>query len=171
MSHPGRAAVEVAPRELKGRHVLFMLIAFFGVVFGVNGVFLTRALQTHTGVVSVEPYVKGLKYNDRIAAGERQAKLGWQETLSIGMDGGIALAMTDDGGRPVRGLKFTGSIGRPSTSSGDRAVTLVETDPGRYVARTAALDEGTWVVGFEAISSDHGPDPVYRLRRRIWLKP
>jgi len=170
MSSPGPIATEGARRELKGRHVLMMLIAFFGVVFSVNGVFLAQALQTYTGVVSAEPYVKGLKYNERIEAGERQARLGWQETLSIGLEGGIALAIADDGGRPVRGLKFTGSIGRPSTSSRDRAVALVETDPGRYVARTAALDEGTWVVAFEATSSDHGADPVYRLRRRIWLK-
>ena len=170
MSSPGRDVAVGAPRELKGRHVLFMLIAFFGVVFSVNGVFLTRALQTHTGIVSVEPYVKGLKYNERIAAGERQAKLGWRETLSIGVDGAIALAIEDDGGRPVRGLKFDGSIGRPSTSSRDRTVALVETDPGRYVAQTASLDEGTWVVAFEATSSDHGTEPVYRLRRRIWLK-
>jgi nitrogen fixation protein FixH len=170
MSNPGRVAAEGARRELKGRHVLMMLIAFFGVVFSVNGVFLAQALQTYTGVVSVEPYVKGLKYNDRIAAGERQAKLGWHETLSLGVDGAISLAIADDGGRPVRGLKFVGSIGRPSTNSRDRAVALVETDPGRYVARTTALDEGTWVVAFEATSSDHGADPVYRLRRRIWLK-
>ena len=165
-----RQAVDAGSRELKGRHVLFMLIAFFGIVFGVNGVFLARALQTHTGVVSVEPYVKGLKYNDRIASGERQAKLGWQETLSIGVDGAIALDVVDAGGRPVRGLKFAGSIGRPATSSLDRAIALVETDPGRYVARTAVLDEGTWVVAVEATSSDYGTDPVYRLRRRVWLK-
>jgi nitrogen fixation protein FixH len=156
--------------QLKGRHVLMMLLAFFGVVFGVNGVFLASALQTHTGVVSVEPYVKGVKYNDRIAAGERQAKLGWNEAMTVGMDGAIALDVTDDGGRPVRGLKFAGTIGRPATNRLDRALTLVEREPGRYVANAGPLEEGTWVTALEATSADFGADPVYRLRKRVWLK-
>lgn len=170
MTGNGRAA-SAAPRgELRGIHVLLMLIGFFGVIFAVNGVFLASALKSYTGVVSNEPYVKGLRYNERIEAGERQAKLGWQETLAIGMSGEIALTVSDDGGRPVRGLELAGNIGRPSTSKADRPVALVEAEPGRYVAHTEALGEGTWVIALEGTSRDHGADPVYRLRRRVWLK-
>lgn len=165
-------AAAAAPRgEIRGIHVLLMLIGFFGVIFAVNGVFLASALTSYTGVVSNEPYVKGLKYNERIEAGERQTKLGWQETLAIAPSGQIALAVSDDDGRPVRGLKIAGSIGRPSTNKSDRAVTLVEAEPGRYVANTDAFDEGTWLLALEGTSKDYGADPVYRLRRRVWLKP
>ena len=52
-----------AAARLDGRHVLMMLFAFFGVIFAVNGYFLFSALSTHTGVVAVEPYRKGLAYN------------------------------------------------------------------------------------------------------------
>ena len=158
------------PGQLKGHHVLIMLLVFFGVVFTVNGIFLASALRTHTGVVSVEPYVKGLKYNERIAAGERQAKLGWQDSLAVGADGSIVLGVRDDGGRPVQGLKLAGSIGRPVTNRLDRSVTLVEAEPGRYVAEVGALEEGTWLISLEGTSRDSGADPVYRLRRRVWLK-
>lgn len=166
-----RTALSVRePRALTGRHVLVYFLAFFGVVFAVNGVFLAWALKTHTGVVSVEPYAKGLHYNDRIAAGERQNKLGWQEALSVTSDGAIVLALADDGGRPVRGLKLTATVGRPATNRLDRALTLVEADPGKYVVQAGALADGTWLVAVEGTSRDYGVDPVYRLRRRVCLK-
>ncbi len=61
----------INPRQvdgaLTGRHVLLIFLAFFGSIFAVNGWFLYSALSTHTGVVAVEPYRKGLAYNERIA--------------------------------------------------------------------------------------------------------
>jgi nitrogen fixation protein FixH len=158
------------PARLKGHHVLLMLVAFFGVVFTVNGIFLASALRSYTGVVSSEPYVKGLKYNDRIKADERQQRLGWQDALMVEPAGAVTVTFRDDGGRPVQGLKFRGSIGRPATSRLDRALAFTETEPGRYVASAGPLDDGTWLVALEAVSGDFGPDPVYRLRRRVWLK-
>jgi len=170
MRHDAQAPEREQQPQLKGRHVLAMLLAFFGVVFAVNGVFLTSALRSYTGVVSVEPYVKGLKYNDRIVADERQAQLGWQETLTLDASGTVAVDFREDGGRPVRGLKISGSIGRPSTSRLDRQIVLTESDPGRYVANVGALDDGTWVVELAATSDTFGADPIYRMKRRLWLK-
>jgi len=155
---------------LTGWHVLLMLIGFFGVVFGMNGIFLASAIRTYTGVVSVEPYVKGLHYNDRIAAGERQARLGWQETLSVMPNGSVTLSLADGAGRPVTGARIEGTIGRPSTNRLDRQVGLVETGPGTYVAQVGELADGTWLVSVQAKSREGGDDPVYRLRRRICLK-
>ncbi|MGE0698219.1 MAG: FixH family protein [Hyphomicrobiaceae bacterium] len=165
-----RAAGARKPGELGGRHVLLMLLAFFGVVFAVNGVFLASALSTYSGVISAEPYVKGLKYNERIEAGERQDRLGWHETLAVERDGAVALVIADGAGAPVTGLSLTGSIGRPSTSKLDRPLTLAEAEPGRYVARGEPLDDGTWVLTLAAAGRTDGTDPVYRLRRRVWLK-
>ena len=158
------------PARLKGRHVLLMLLAFFGVVFAVNGIFLASALRSYTGVVSNEPYVKGLHYNDRIDAGERQARLGWQETLAVARSGEIALSFRDDGGRPVRGLSLEGSIGRPVTSRLDRPITFTESEPGLYLAHAGVLDDGTWAVEVAATSRDYGADPVFRMKRRVWVK-
>jgi nitrogen fixation protein FixH len=157
--------------KLTGTHVLLMMLAFFGVVFTVNGIFLTKAIGTYTGVVSVEPYVKGLKYNDRIAAGDRQAALGWSERLDISRDGRIALVLADADSRPVRNLVVKGGIGRPSTSRLDRTVALTETTPGTYATDAGKLDDGTWLVFLEARPDKGEGEAVYRLRRRVWLKP
>jgi nitrogen fixation protein FixH len=163
-------AVEAKQRALTGWHVLFMLLGFFGLVFAVNGYFLASALRTYTGVVSVEPYVKGLHYNDRISAGERQSKLGWTESVSVTSDGAVRLAIADDGGRPVRGVKLTATIGRPATNRLDRTLALVESEPGQYVAQVGPLDDGTWLFSVEGVSRDYGEEPVYRMRRRVCLK-
>lgn len=163
------------PRQLEGtlqgRHVLALLLAFFGVIFAVNGYFLYAALTTHSGVVAAEPYRKGLAYNARIAADERQSGLAWREAISVARDGMIAVTVSDRDGAPVAGLSIAGVIGRPSTGSHDRPLRLAELGPGRYAAEIGALGEGNWIVVIEARLAAGDAEPVYRARRRIWLKP
>lgn len=155
---------------LQGRHVLMILLGFFGVVFAVNGFFLVSALSTHTGVVANEPYRKGLEYNDRIAAAERQASLGWRESLSVKTSGAITLALHDANGAPIPNLGVTAVLGRPATARFDRRLALVESVPGHYTATARALEGGSWIAGIEARTST-SDELVFQLRRRLWLKP
>ena len=70
----------------------------------------------------------------------------------------------------MRGLKVEGVLGRPATNRYDVKLALAETAPGRYEAQTAALAEGSWLIALEA-RAQAGAEPVYRTRRRLWLKP
>jgi nitrogen fixation protein FixH len=155
---------------IDGRHVLAGLLAFFACVFAVNGTFIVLAVSTHTGVVSQEPYRKGLAYNDRIAADARQTALGWREALTLTSDGWMVLNLADRDNRSVPALRIKASVGRPSTVSHDRAVTLNETADGQYAADIGNLDSGNWVVAIEAWRIGER-EPAFRLRRRLWLKP
>jgi nitrogen fixation protein FixH len=165
------AAGQMPANGLKGWHVLAMLLAFFGVVFSVNGAFLYSALKTHTGVVTAEPFVKGLHYNERIAQGERQARLGWSTRLDVSLTGEIVLTVVGDDKRGLDHLTASGEIGRPSTNRLDRQLAFASAGNGRYVANTGALEPGAWLVTARLQSRDYGAEPVYRLRKRIWLKP
>jgi nitrogen fixation protein FixH len=156
---------------LGGRHVLMVVLGFFGVVFLVNGVMIYSALSTHTGLVANEPYRKGLHYNERIEADERQARLGWSDTIEIGRDGRVALLVAHRDGRPVTGLQIEAVLGRPSTNRHDIKLKLAESAPGRYGTRTAPLGEGSWLIAAEARIDARAEDPIYRTRRRLWLKP
>ena len=81
---PDRAAQRARRQQgLQGRQVLACSLAFFAAVFIVNGAMIYSALSTHTGLVANEPYRKGLHYNERIAADERQAHLGWSRHASM----------------------------------------------------------------------------------------
>lgn len=159
------------PRRLEGRHVLAMLVAFFAAVFAVNGYFLASALSTHTGVVSIEPYRKGLAYNQRIDAGERQNALGWRDTISATLGGDLSVGLVGPDGVAIRGLTVRAVIGRPSTGGQDRHLILTELASGGYSGAVGALQQGNWIAAIEARSPTSGSEPVYRARRRLWLKP
>ena len=91
-----------APRQqqgLRGRHVLWVFLGFFATVFVVNGAMIYSAVSTYSGLVANEPYRKGLHYNERIAAAERQANLGWTDTLQVGRDGQVRMLLSDADGR------------------------------------------------------------------------
>ncbi len=163
-----------APRKaqgLQGRHVLAAFLAFFAAVFVANGAMIYQALSTHTGLVANEPYRKGLHYNERIAADDRQSRLGWVEALEVTRDGLVRLEVTQAEGRPVGGLRIVGVVGRPSTNRHDVKLNFTETTAGRYEAQVAPLAEGNWIVALEAFADVRDSEPVYRLRRRLWLKP
>lgn len=158
---------------LRGIHVLLCMIAFFGLIFAVNGFFLYSALATHTGIVSKQPYRKGLEYNQRIAADEQQQKLGWTEEVRFDREAGrLVVTFKDREGGPVTGLAIAGLMGRPSTAKHDANLLMAETQSGRYEANVGARQDGVWLVQLEA-SSEHKsgePKTVYRLRKRLWLK-
>lgn len=158
-------------RPLSGRSVLMMFLAFFGVIFAVNAYFVVVALRTGTGVVAVEPYRKGLAYNQRIAADERQAALGWTADVSVATTGAMVVAIATRDGHPVEGRSVRGLLARPSTDRSDRTIQLVETKPGRYEGVFGALEAGNWVAATDVRDRQGDSDPVFRMRRRLWLAP
>jgi len=160
--------------EIKGWHVLAAFIGFFGVIFIVNGIFLYQALSTHTGVISKQPYRKGLAYNERIDFARKQDSLGWQQALTLAPDSDtLVFSLKDRTGLPVTRLKITGFIGRPSTNEHDVAVALAEAKPGHYEALVGEREPGSWMVELTAsqLHSDETDTVVYRVRERLWLKP
>jgi len=165
------------PSGVTGRHVLVAVVLFFSTVFVVNGLMLYMALSTHSGLVAQEPYRKGLHYNERIAADERQRELGWKETIGLAASGTIDVVLVDATGKPVTGLALTSVVGRPSEGRHDRQVQLNEREPGRYVGEAGVLDAGAWLLAVEARpqlapTADAAlREPIYRAKRRLWLKP
>lgn len=154
---------------LHGRHILAILLAFFGVVFVVNGYFLFKAISTHTGVVANEPYRKGLEYNKRISQDLKQSELNWKDNLVVGHDGRITLELLKQTGEPIKGLLVSGTIARPVTSGFDKPLSFKERATG-YFADVGALADGSWIIDAVVRATESG-EPIYRLRKRIWLKP
>lgn len=162
-------AVPPSGRKLEGRHVLMMCIAFFGSIFAVNGYMIYWAVSTHTGVVAIEPYRKGLAYNARIDDGERQAAIGWSDSANLDRSGLVTIRMTARDGTPLVGLRIAAVLGRPVTASGDMPLTLNEVAPGDYRAMVGPIDPGTWLITLEA-TQDSDRTNLYRAKRRLWLK-
>lgn len=159
--------------RITGRHVLWSLIAFFAVIFAVNGYFLYAALSTYSGVVSQEPYRKGLHYNKRIADDELQQARHWAVKLDVAPSRDkLTVAVDDAASKPVTGLAFHGVIGRSVNDRADVKLDLVEEAPGRYAVKLPRLADGSWLVQLNGTLPDaKAGDPPYRLTQRLLLKP
>lgn len=154
---------------LTGRHVLIGILAFFGVIFAVNGVMTYVALDSFSGVAVDDSYRKGLRYNEQIKAADAQAALGWQTELAYRADDGVLrLTLVDRDGMPLRALSVEGILGRPASAQEDRGIAFVQSSPGIYEAQVGLLPAGQWLAKlYAADASDEQP---YRIERKLWVK-
>lgn len=154
---------------IEGRHVLLGLVAFFGVMALANAALVYYAVSTFSGGDRPDPYRSGLNYNETIAAGERQAALGWQTLLAYDAAARrLTLRFVDGAGQPVSGLKLDATLTRAVTDRDDRAVALKEAEAGVYAAEVA-LPPGAWVFSLVSRDASDG-DPLFRLKRRLIVK-
>jgi nitrogen fixation protein FixH len=133
---------------LTGGKVLFMLLAFFGVVIGVNMIMMRLAIQTLPGTDVDSAYSASLAYENEIAAAHDQNARNWKVDANIrrGPDGGATLevAARDNSGKPVSGLKFHGRFERPTDRRADLPVALAETGIGIYRGSAPMIAPGQW---------------------------
>src|SRR6476620_1204760 len=94
----------VSPKPLTGRKVLFMLVAFFGVVIGVNLVMMRLAIQTLPGTEVDSAYSASLAYEKEIAAARDQNARNWKIDAHIQRNGQVGATLQvearDNDGRP-----------------------------------------------------------------------
>jgi nitrogen fixation protein FixH len=156
--------------KLSGGTVLASLIAFFGVVIGVNVVMMTLAISTMPGLEVESPYIAGLKYNAEISAAREQAGRGWRMTSHVDRDAGgravVSVEARDRNGAPLTGLALTVRLARPTDKRADRIVVLTERAGGSYRGEASDVVEGLWDVEFDA---DRGAERMFRSKNRITL--
>lgn len=150
--------------RLKGWHVLAVLIGFFAVVFTVNGIFITSALNTFPGEEATRAYVRGLAYNEVIEARRAQAELGWSAAVNLA-DGQVLVRVTDEAGDPVRGLDLEGDLRRPGDPSRDLALAFHEIRDGVYAADGDTADPGRWLVRVRTAD-----DTPFKLEHDLWRR-
>jgi nitrogen fixation protein FixH len=156
--------------RLKGRHVLYIVCGFFGVIFAVNSVFLYVALHTRPGEDAGASYEKGLHYNNTLAEERSQDALGWHHRLKLASSSALRLEILDAKGTPVSRLSVLGRLGRPASDRSDRVLGFAETGPGVYEAKTDALESGGWIASITAQKTETGGRAeIYRVKERLWL--
>ena len=160
-------------RALTGRKVLYILLGFFGVMFVANGIFTYFAVSTFNGLVANDSYRRGLEYDERLAAEAQQERLGWTADLNLSDRGDeLRLNLAGENGRPVSGRLVRVRVGRPATDKFDRTVLLNETAPGTYSREISLPGDGNWLASLEILEGfDEAKSVVYRMKKRLWLKP
>lgn len=130
-------------KELKGWHVLLIMLGFFGVMFAVNGVFLYHAITSFPGEHVKKSYVQGLNYNDTLAARAAQADLGWTAEAGL-QQGELIFRLRDRDGAPISNYVVIGELRRFSTQAADQTIIYSARANGDYVADPGALAAGQW---------------------------
>ncbi|MBA4800830.1 MAG: FixH family protein [Euryhalocaulis sp.] len=151
-------------REIKGWHVLTMIVGFFAVTIAVNATFITLAVGTFRGEEESKSYRQGLAYNAVLERRAAQTELGWSAELES-REGAVTLHIVDAQGAPVSGLNLAGAVKHPADAAHDHVLAFAYAGEGLYVAHLAdTLAEGSWIVEVSA-----APEP-FELKSRIWVR-
>jgi nitrogen fixation protein FixH len=158
-----------SPRPLTGRKVLLMLVAFFGVVIGVNVIMMRLAIQTLPGTEVDSAYSASLAYESEIAAAHDQNARNWKVDARIGRDSGgatLQVEARDKNGTPMPGLKFQGRFERPTDRRADKSVALAEVGIGVYRGNAAGIAPGQWDLVLEGEAAGQR---MFLSRNRVLL--
>jgi nitrogen fixation protein FixH len=146
-----------APRPLTGRKVLLMLVAFFGVVIGVNLVMMRLAIQTLPGTEVDSAYSASLAYKKEITAAHDQNARNWKVDAHVERSGQggatLEIEARDSSGRPMSGLKFQGRFERPTDRRADLPVILAEVGIGIYRGSALTIAAGQWDLVLEGVAA------------------
>ena len=155
----------------EGWWIPWTFVAFFAVVLAANVILVVFAMATWSGLETDDAYRKGLRYNEQIAAVERQKALGWRADLAFAATGGragrLTLSLADRRGTPLDRAEVSAKLVRPTHSGYDFALALEGQGGGRYAAEVGFPLAGQWEA---RVTATRGADR-YRLVRRISVAP
>jgi nitrogen fixation protein FixH len=142
--------------QLSGKHVLAIGLISFAVVLAVNVGYITVALNTFPGEDRANPYVQGVKFNERLRLREEAAALGWRSDALIDTIGApaVRVRIRHKDGSGVDGLTLTGEVRRPVEAGHDIKLAFTPEGNGYYRAEAPDLKPGQWLLRAEAVSGE-----------------
>ncbi|MFT5776053.1 FixH family protein [Hyphomonas sp.] len=165
--------LETDEKVLKGHHVLFWLIGFFGLMFIVNGVFLWAALSSFPGEDVRHSYLQGLHFNQTIASLKHQEGMAWKAELGLieEPDGDVLVArILDADGLALPSRNVTAELRRAATQDSDIIVDMLPVGSGEYRAELPVLTRGAWHVALNAEVADGRSDTGFKASKVIMVK-
>jgi nitrogen fixation protein FixH len=131
--------MNIAHTRFTGRHMVAVMVGFFGIVVAVNIHMARLASGTFGGTVVENSYVASQKFNRWLADARAQDQLGWATPVSL--DAGRHVVMTV----PGTGFTVSGSAHHPLGRAPDIALAFRSDASGRLVT-TTPLPAGRWQV-------------------------
>lgn len=136
-------AVPAATR--RDRHIPWLFVLGFAIVFAVNGTMIWLAVGSFSGLYTPKPRDRGLHYNDVVAAQQARDTLGWRiATRWHPENDRLELLLTDRAGAPLVGARVTVELVRPAEKRPPLGVTLAAVDGGRHEGHVDLPARGNW---------------------------
>jgi nitrogen fixation protein FixH len=157
-------------RELTGQTVFLCLLAFFGVVGGVNAVLIYAATSTFGGVEVASSYKAGLRFQQELDAARVQDALHWTVTARLerraGRDAELSVSVRDRDGKPLSGLDAFARLAHPADARRDHVIALKAVGAGQF-AGVADAEPAQWDL---LIDLSRGGRTVFRSKSRVELR-
>lgn len=153
-----------SPKEFTGKHMLAIMLAFFGVIFVANFTMAYFAFSSWTGLVVKNSYVASQQFNEKTAELEKAA-FGVTATINYS-DNQLKISLKNIGGHTIQATNVVVTLGRPSHEREDRTIALSPVGSGLYSA-AFKLGEGQWagLVSAAIPGHENWQRPVYLLVR------
>lgn len=157
-------------RTWNGFHVLTTLLVVFGVVLGVNVLFIVKAFTTFSGEDEQRPYLQGIEYNETLQRRALQTRLGWAGTVDmVRFEKGaarIVVRLADRSGRPITNVALHALLKRPTNAGEDHDVVLISHGAGTYEGEVGGVQSGVWEL---SVAAQNSPRTPFEADRRVWL--
>ncbi|MEM7295262.1 MAG: FixH family protein [Pseudomonadota bacterium] len=147
--------------ELRGRHVLAMFVAGFGVIIAVNLTLAFSAVRTFPGLEVKNSYIANQAFDaERVA----QLALGWE--IDLTQEGDVlTLVITDEGG-PVAPRITHATLGRATHISEDQELSFTF-DGQAHRATITPLAPGNWNLRLVAVAEN---GTAFKQRVALWVR-
>ncbi len=136
-------------RELTGRDVLFVTVAAFAVIIGVNLLLAWKAVSTFPGLEVRNSYVASQTFD---AERRAQEALGWTVTATLA-GGVVAVSFADGLGGPADVATVEGLFGRTAEARDDQALIFAQVATARFEA-PVRVAPGQWMLQLRATAAD-----------------
>lgn len=167
-----RSAAPALPRErrLTGRAVFFGFVAFFAVVFTVNAIMLSVALDTMPGLTTDSSYRASQRFNRDLADARLRDARAWKVEAGVDRDAGgvgaVSVTVREPQGTPVERITVKAQVQHAARRALDRSFDLTRSGPGLYTGTAEGLVAGAHDLVIEVARDG---ETLYRSRNRVML--
>ncbi|MCC7305126.1 MAG: FixH family protein [Alphaproteobacteria bacterium] len=140
------ASLSAARRD---KWIPWYFVAFFAVIAVIDGVFVTIAVRTQTGMVTEQAYEKGLAYDKILDKATAQSRLDIKQRAEFA-DGVLSWSVAGENGMAFENIKVTAHFFRPVQDGYDFNIELKKARDGMYEGRPEFPLPGAWTARLEA---------------------
>ena len=131
--------------KLTGKHVLFGLFGFFGVIFAVNGAFIYYAVESWTGLDIDNSFVHGLSFEEDIQeAHEWKVEIDPKDLGNDIVRLNVIIERID--GKSSTPYSMDAEVRRPAVANYDQDIQLTRTGARHYVGDVQVAGRGVWQI-------------------------
>jgi len=138
---------QVRDKPNHGRVIFIYFILFFATIVGVNSFFIYSAIHSFPGVITDNPYKKGLVYDEIIEKAKSQPKL--QNIVSF-ENNILRWSLADSNGNHIENADVKVHVVRPLQDGYDFDITMEYIGNGEYEAKPTMPLKGSWTAHLKA---------------------